>query len=393
MSAPKHPVPFDHKLLDRLMDEAGIDILLVTSKHNVQYLLGGYRFFFFDYMDAIGVSRYLPVLVYGKGQPGHAAYIGNRLETFEKELDRFWPGSVDTTVWTSADALRLAAEHVRKIGGGGKTIGVEPSFLPMDAHAALKQALPHADIADCHNVLERLRARKTPEELSIMRDASERVIASMLAVFARAEPGMTKRDLFEEMRLEEVSRGLSFEYCLVTAGTSLNRSPSDQKIEAGNILSLDSGGNFKGYIGDLCRMGILGEPDAELEDLLGVIHEIQDAARGQVRPGATGQEIFAAAQAIIARSPHRDYLDFLAHGMGLVSHEAPQLTGTGPVPYQGHYENIGIEEAMVISVETGMLHPRRGFIKLEDTVAVTANGNQGYGDDGRGWTRAGDQAR
>ena len=62
-------VPFDTKRLDALMDKAGIDVLLVTSKHNVQYLLGGHRAFFFDYMDAFGTSRYLPVLVYPKGAP------------------------------------------------------------------------------------------------------------------------------------------------------------------------------------------------------------------------------------------------------------------------------------------------------------------------------------
>ena len=59
--------PFDTARLDRLMDEAGIDVLLATSKHNVQYLLGGHRSFFFDNMDAIGISRYLPVFVYPKG--------------------------------------------------------------------------------------------------------------------------------------------------------------------------------------------------------------------------------------------------------------------------------------------------------------------------------------
>src|SRR6185436_4643331 len=66
-------IPFNHEKLDALMDEAGIDALVATSKHNIQYLLGGYRFFFFDYMDAIGVSRYLPVFVYPKGRPDQAA--------------------------------------------------------------------------------------------------------------------------------------------------------------------------------------------------------------------------------------------------------------------------------------------------------------------------------
>ena len=83
-------IPFDADRLDRLMDEAGIDILLVTSKHNVQYLLGGHRAFFFESMDAMGLSRYLPVLVYPKGGRQKAAYFGHRMEGFQKENNPFW---------------------------------------------------------------------------------------------------------------------------------------------------------------------------------------------------------------------------------------------------------------------------------------------------------------
>ena len=62
------------------------------------------------------------------------------------------------------------------------------------------------------------------------------------------------------------------------------------------MLSLDSGGNYHGYIGDLCRMAILGEPDAELEDLLGEIEAIQRAAMKPIKAGAMGGEIYAAAE-------------------------------------------------------------------------------------------------
>jgi Xaa-Pro dipeptidase len=44
---------------------------------------------------------------------------------------------------------------------------------------------------------------------------------------------------------------------------------------------------------------------------------------------------------------------------------------------------------MVLSVETTLLHPARGFIKLEDTVVVTETGYEPLGDAGRGWNRAG----
>jgi len=42
---------------------------------------------------------------------------------------------------------------------------------------------------------------------------------------------------------------------------------------------------------------------------------------------------------------------------------------------------------MVLSVETTLQHPRRGFIKLEDMVAVTEIGHDVYGDRARGWNR------
>jgi Xaa-Pro aminopeptidase len=135
-------------------------------------------------------------------------------------------------------------------------------------------------------------------------------------------------------------------------------------------------------------MGILGEPDAELIDLLGVIQEIQQRARNVIRCGATGTEIFAAAHKLVDGSPHRAYLSFMAHGMGLVTHEAPRLTSNGPEGYEGYDADRPLEADMVISVETTMAHPSRGFIKLEDTIAVTEKGCLGLGDNGRGWNRA-----
>ena len=90
-------VPFDAARLDRLMDEAGLDVVLATSKHNVQYLLGGHRAFFFDYMDAMGLSRYLPVFVYLKGAPDKAAYFGHRSEGFQNANKPFWVSEAVTT--------------------------------------------------------------------------------------------------------------------------------------------------------------------------------------------------------------------------------------------------------------------------------------------------------
>src|SRR4051812_4299651 len=382
-------IPFDAVRLDKLMDEAGMDVLIATSKHNVQYLLGGHRAFFFDYMDAMGLSRYLPVFVYPKGAPEKAAYFGHRLEGFQKENDPFWVGEAQTNSSGSVDAMAKAIDHIRKSGAKTRRIGAELAFLPVDAGAALRNAFPDSEIADALFVLERMRARKSPQELEKLRVASEAVIDSMLAVIASHGPGATKRELTEALRREETNRGLIFEYCLITAGTSLNRAPSEQRWEAGDILSLDSGGNYHGYIGDLCRMAIQGEPDAELEDLLGEIEQIQRAAMAPIKAGVPGSAIYAAAEPLVHKSRHHNHMHFLAHGMGLVSHEAPRLTASGPVPYDAYDAARPLEVGMVISVETTLQHPQRGFIKLEDTVVVSDTGFDIYGEGGRGWNRGG----
>jgi Xaa-Pro aminopeptidase len=387
------PIPFSAERLDALLGEAGIDVLLATSKHNVQYLLGGHRAFFFDYMDAMGLSRYLPIFVYVKGGSDKAAFFGHRLEGFQKENTPFWVGEASTSASGSVDAMQKAIDYLRKLGLRPRRIGVEMGFLPLDAGTALRHAFADSEIVDAVVVLERLRARKSADELAKLRVASDSVIDSMRAVIAKHGPGTTKQELADALRLEETRRGLTFEYCLIAAGASHNRAPSDQPWNEGDVLSLDSGGNYHGYIGDVARMAVFGEPDAELVDLLDEIEEVQRAAFAAIKPGAMGSVIYAAAEPLVRRSRQHNHLHFLAHGMGLVSHEAPRLTSSGPVPYGDDDAHRPLEEGMVISVETTLLHPRRGFIKLEDTVVVTAGGHEIYGEGARGWNRGGTALR
>ena len=168
----KPRIPFDTAQLDRLMDQAGIDVLLVNSKHNVQYLLGGHRSIFFDYMDAMGISRYLPILVYAKGAPDKAAFFGHRLETHQREVTP--SGRRREYQFRGLD--RCHAEGGRahpQVGVKAKRLGVEMAFLPADAAAALKSGFPDSEVKDGLFVLERLRAKKRPEELDMLRKSSE----------------------------------------------------------------------------------------------------------------------------------------------------------------------------------------------------------------------------
>jgi Xaa-Pro aminopeptidase len=377
---------FSQEKLDKLMDRAGADLLLVTSKENIQYLIGGYRFFFFSQKDAFGVSRYLPCLGYPKGQPQKAFYVGNPMERYQQEVEpNFWVKNVNNNSWNSATTGKETVGFIRKIGLAKGTVAVEKPFMPADCFAVLQEELPDVRFVEAHRVLEALRAVKRPDELLLLREASELIIDSMLTVTQGTEAGTTSREIAEHMMREEVSRDLNFEYCLTCVGPSYNRAPSNARWKKGHALSLDSGGNKNGYIGDLARVAVMGKPTQLMKDLLAEVQAIQGAARSAVKAGASGNEIFAKAMAEQARCSHKDQVVFNAHGMGLVQHEAPHLTSTGLVPDSELYLNRPIEAGMVLSIETDLLNPEVGFIKLEDTVAVTSDGCQAYGDRGRDW--------
>ena len=150
-----------------------------------------------------------------------------------------WTPETQTNTWGTVDAMQKAVDHMRKVGLEPKRIATEFGFLPYDASQVLRAALPDAEWVDALFVLERQRVKKSAEELKLLKYASEAVIESMQAVIAASKPGITKAEVVEALRREETNRGLTFEYCLITCGTSLNRAPSDQKWEKGEIMSIE----------------------------------------------------------------------------------------------------------------------------------------------------------
>jgi Xaa-Pro dipeptidase len=381
------PPGFDCARLDRLMEDAGLDVVLATSRHNVQYLLGGYRCFFFESIEALGVSRYLPIVVYPKGRPQDALYVGSIIEKVARERHAFWTPHCMADSCGSTDAMAMAVGHLQRLGTSPRRIGIEAGFLPADARDILAAGFARADIVDAHRPLERLRALKTPGELALLRAASDGVVDAMLATFAAIHAGMSKHEIVTRLRHEQFSRGVDFNFCQIAIGASFDRVPSGQELQPGEVVSLDSGANLKGYVGDLCRMGVAGEPDAELADLLAEVDRVQQAARGAIRAGVAGGELIAAGDTAVKISPHAAAIDFTVHGLGLVNHEAPRLAHGRPLPYAPDDAELPLEAGMVISVETSLRHPTCGFIKLEDTIGVTEGGSEAFGDHGRGWNR------
>jgi Xaa-Pro aminopeptidase len=107
----------------------------------------------------------------------------------------------------------------------------------------------------------------------------------MLATFRSGSPGLTEAELVERLRIEQSQRGLIFDYALVTSGLKFGRAPSSRPWSSGEVLSLDTAGYRHGYLADMARMAVLGQPTQLMQDLLDEIRFVQDQARVAVAPG------------------------------------------------------------------------------------------------------------
>jgi Xaa-Pro aminopeptidase len=378
-------VRWDTEKLDELLDAAGIDVLVVSSRHNLRFLLDGYEFFLYALAPPIGLSRYQPVLAIPARRLDEAFYIGVGNEAWGMEVEPLWVPEISTTSWTTRDVAHALAVGIERRGLASGVVGYESAFLAADTYDALRRRLPALRVVDASPLLEELRAVKRPDELECVRAAGEGITAAMLATFAEVSPGMSKREIVERFRTHVTALGCTFEYCLIAVGSDLNRAPSGEPLRSRSILSLDSGAEAGGFIGDMARMAIDGEPTPELVEALERVDLVQCAARAEIKPGGRAGDVYAAG--LQALGPD---MGFLAHGMGRVTHEVPRVTSAGSPPYPAAHADRPLEPGMVISVETHVADAKLGFIKLEDALIVTEDGHEAIADVGRGWNVIGD---
>jgi len=377
--------PFDLEKLNRLMAEAGLDVILATSRHNVRYLTGGYYLPTFKRLEPIGLSQYMPVVGIPRNGPGQAFYVGVSVPDVDEvqALEAFGPMWIENRHWVHELRSRVAglvaetaAGVVRKLGLAGARIGIERAFMPVEAFDVLRRELPEANFADATDILARLRAVKGPREVELLRQVHERAAEAIHATLKAARPGETSRQVEARLELEMTSRGIHRIFTFAGIGPSYNRFPSDRTWDPGRIINVDTVAELDGYLSDLSRMASMGEAPALALELFDACLEVQRRVRDAIAPGVPCRDIHRLGWESVRASRWGELGNFIAHGLGLVSNELPVFNAD---------TDMVLEPGMVISIEAEYRHPEVGHVKLEDTVVVTPAGCDGLGDFGREW--------
>ncbi|MHB8731023.1 MAG: M24 family metallopeptidase [bacterium] len=368
--------PFDEPRLFALMEDQGLDLLVLNSRHNVRYVTGGYYFHLHAAYLPTGTTQYLPFVGIPRGRADAAFIVGFRGEDRVWDAERVWIQQRFGTARDTVKAAETLVEVLQKLGLSRGRIGIELSMLPADAYLTLVRGLPGASLVDASSVMAELRAVKTGQEIALMRKLYYRAASAIQASFAACRAGMTTADIARIVHWELESRGLNFLWVYTAAGPGFLRAPSTATWDPGHVLHIDAASEHDDYVTDLCRMGCLGAPAPLAADLHAECLAIQDRLRALVRPGITCGEVYAATQDAIRRTKFSQYARCVVHGIGMVPAEYPLIVPDSPRL---------LTAGNVLSIETDFLHPECGHVKIEDAVAVTQNGNEGLGELGREW--------
>lgn len=370
-------IPFKYEELQKMMHNSGLDIVVANSRHNVRYVLGGYFYHFHENSTRMGQSQYLPFVGLPAAQADSSFYVHRPDEADQMETQRPWiPNLVQALRGTRSSAAALA-KHLKDSGLEKARIGLEMPFFPADAYLLLRQALPKAEFADATPIFEQLRARKTSLEIALLRTAYANLAKSIHTTFLGSTEGETTMNIAKRVQRQITTSGLSFLFALVSAGPGFMRAPSSSRWERGQILHIDAGGSLQDYVADICRMGCIGEPSPLARSIHRACIQVQDEVRAKIKPGFPCKELLKIGQEASLSFPFSRYARFVVHGIGMVPYESPMFSPDS--------EEL-LVEGMVLSIETDFLHPEIGHIKIEDAVAITANGHEGLGDTGRDWT-------
>jgi Xaa-Pro dipeptidase len=261
---------------------------------------------------------------------------------------------------------------VRSLGLDGKKIGVEPRQLRLLEYQFVKTAAPEAEFPDASSALGTLRLQKDADEVQKMRRAVQIAQSALEATIPLIKVGMTEKELAAELVVQLLKHGsqpeMPFSPIVSGGPNSANphASPTDRQLQRGDLLVIDWGATFDGYISDLTRTFAVGEVDAECATIHRVVQEANAAGRAAAKPGVPCADVDKAARDVIEAAGYGGFFTHrTGHGIGMEPHEDPYMRG----------DNMQIlEVGMAFTVEPGIYLPNRNGVRIEDNVVISKDG-------------------
>lgn len=225
---------------------------------------------------------------------------------------------------------------------------------------------------------------KTPYEIEIMREAGRINAEALAAAIELVKPGVTTAELnaaFEavQKKYDVISPFKNYpgpypypaSVCTSVNDELVHGIPNERVLNEGDIVSIDAGTIYQGFVGDMARTIAVGKISAKTQRLLDVTKKALEIATENMVAGNTVGDIGHAVQTYVEGEGFYITRTYTGHGVGRKMHEGPQVPNYGK-PGRG----MRLREGMTIALEPMVLAGTPATtVKDDEWTVASADGS------------------
>jgi methionyl aminopeptidase len=225
---------------------------------------------------------------------------------------------------------------------------------------------------------------KSPEEIEVMREAGRINAEALAAAVALVEPGVTTLTLNEAFEAVHKKYGVYSPFknypgpypypgsiCTSVNDELVHGIPGDRALSEGDIISIDCGTVYEGFVGDMAVTVPVGKISKKIAHLLSVTRKALEIAISKMVPGNTTGDIGYAVETYVESEGLYITRTYTGHGVGREMHEGPQVPNYGK-PGRG----MRLREGMTIALEPMvLLGTPYTIVKDDEWTVASADGS------------------
>jgi len=353
------PVGFDHQRFFTIMKERNLDGIFLSSPENVFYTTG------YPCLPNSGN----PIIYALRNQDPYFAFLGA-----DEQIVLLCWGPAAMGVDYGANDIRMCFTYqmsVEDLGTlmeekltPGCIVGVESTF-PYYATQLLQTHAKPARVIVIDDLLYQLRMIKSPAEVELIRKGTQIVDQTVLELAQNLRLGMTRLELIREAKWRMIKNGADgVDHVTVAFGSANPEIALDEVLEPDQIVTLDLGAVYQGYVSDNRRLVYTGIVPATLKELHSKLCWVVNEMGKALVPGKTFSEVHDYAGELYAEADIDPMYLHVGHSIGLQVEEHWIM----------YDDPTRIESGMVLNIELYSLSEEGVMVGDEETFFVTDGG-------------------
>ena len=348
--------------IDRLysmMEENNLDGLVLFSPENVLYTCGCE----IETQRLIRPRLAATVFVPGK----EPALVLCKIELAQAEEESRIRDIVSYIEFAESP-ISIVVDTIKKKGVQKGRIGVDLDYLPAYFYNEFRAEGPDFEIVDSTDLMVEMRAIKTAEEIEHQEMISKVTVKVIDEAFAATKIGDTDTDVYRRIITGLLENGAKPFFVIVAAaqkGSVAHPTVINQKLKSGDVIRVDVGGIWKGYMSDVARTVVVGEPSELQASCFNKLARIEKGVIDSIKPGVKALSLFNQCKDNFKNEGLDFHMPHIGHGMGLEVHEYPMI-------HPSNHDEI--REGMVLNIEPLLIDQEKSGYHIEDLVVATEDG-------------------